>query len=102
MFKASKLKLHPDTSVLVDSGFQGIQKIHAKSRLPKKNSKKNPLTKDDKKINKELSSQRIIVENVLATLKRFRVIAERYRNRRSRFTLRFNLIAGFYNFELAA
>ncbi|MGH9945501.1 MAG: IS5/IS1182 family transposase, partial [Pyrinomonadaceae bacterium] len=27
-------------------------------------------------------------------------LAERYRNRRKRFSLRFNLIAGIYNFEL--
>ncbi|MCA1626568.1 MAG: IS5/IS1182 family transposase, partial [Acidobacteria bacterium] len=29
-----------------------------------------------------------------------RIIAERYRNRRKRFALRFNLIAGLYNYEL--
>jgi len=28
------------------------------------------------------------------------VISERYRNRRKRFGLRFNLIAGIYNYEL--
>jgi hypothetical protein len=27
-------------------------------------------------------------------------LLERYRNRRKRFSLRFNLIAGLYNFEL--
>ncbi|MGI8787171.1 MAG: IS5/IS1182 family transposase, partial [Pyrinomonadaceae bacterium] len=30
----------------------------------------------------------------------FRIVAEKYRNRRRRFGLRFNLIAGLYNFEL--
>ncbi|HEY9907692.1 MAG TPA: IS5/IS1182 family transposase, partial [Thermosynechococcaceae cyanobacterium] len=33
-------------------------------------------------------------------LKIFRILSERYRNRRRRFGLRFNLIAGIYNFEL--
>lgn len=33
-------------------------------------------------------------------LKIFRILAERYRNRRRRFGLRFNLIAGIYNYEL--
>jgi hypothetical protein len=28
------------------------------------------------------------------------IVSERYRNRRKRFGLRFNLIAGIYNFEL--
>lgn len=30
----------------------------------------------------------------------FRIVAERYRNRRQRFSLRFNLIAGLDNYEL--
>jgi hypothetical protein len=47
-----------------------------------------------------LARQRVFNEHVFAYLKRFRIIAERYRNRRKRFALRFNLIAGLYNFEL--
>ena len=30
----------------------------------------------------------------------FKITADRYRNRRKRFGLRFNLIAGVYNFDL--
>jgi len=41
-----------------------------------------------------------VVENVIRSLKIFRILSERYRNRRKRFSLRFNLIAGLYNFEL--
>jgi hypothetical protein len=33
-------------------------------------------------------------------LKIFKILADRYRNRRKRFGLRFNLIAGLYNHEL--
>lgn len=77
-----------------------MQKIHDKVSIPKKRSKKNPLTKEDKKNNKEISKERIAVENVLCMLKRFRILSDRYRNRRRRFGLRFNLIAGLYNYEL--
>jgi hypothetical protein len=41
-----------------------------------------------------------VVEHVIRGLKIFRILAERYRNRRKRFSLRFNLIAGLYNYEL--
>jgi hypothetical protein len=41
-----------------------------------------------------------LCENVIATLKRFKIIADRYRNRRRRFGLRFFLIAAIYNKEL--
>ena len=87
--------------MLTDTGYQGIKKIHGNSSLPKKRTKKCPLTKEEKIENKKLSSQRVLNENVIGTLKRFKIIADKYRNRRKRFGLRFNLIAGIYNFELA-
>ena len=87
--------------MLTDTGYQGLSKIHVNSRLPKKRTKKHPLTPWDKKENKSLSSQRVINENVIGMLKRFKIIADKYRNRRKRFGLRFNLIAGIYNYELA-
>jgi hypothetical protein len=68
--------------------------------LPKKSSKKKPLTKEEKKQNQEISSERVVNENVIGSLKRFKIISDRYRNRRKRFGLRFNLIAGIYNYEI--
>ena len=46
-----------------------------------------------------LSKERSVVEHVIRSLKIFRILAERYRNRRKRFGLRFNLIAALYNHE---
>jgi hypothetical protein len=100
LFKESKTHIHPDTDVLVDTGYQGIKKIHSRSALPKKKTKKKPLTKEDKKANRQLASERVLNENVIGILKRFKIIDDRYRNRRKRFSLRFNLIAGIYNWEL--
>lgn len=82
-----------------DLGYLGIQEIHNNSQIPKKNSKKKPLSKADKAYNKKLSSERIFIEHVIGKLKIFKIISERYRNRRKRFGLRFNLIAGIYNWE---
>ena len=47
-----------------------------------------------------LASERVLNENVIGVIKRFKIVADRYRNRRRRFGLRFNLISGIYNFEL--
>jgi hypothetical protein len=68
--------------------------------LPKKKKKKQKLTKEDKRANKQLASDRVMNEHVNGLLKRFKIFAERYRNRRKRFGLRINLLAGIYNFEL--
>jgi DDE superfamily endonuclease len=88
------------TSLLTDTGYFGLQKEHAKTSMPKKKSKHHPLTREDKRRNSELSSQRALNEHVIGMVKRFKIIADRYRNRRKRFRLRFNLIAGLYNFEV--
>ena len=76
--------------------------LHANSQIPAKKSKLHPLTREQKAANRELASQRIFYEHVIGRLKVFRILSERYRNRRKRFGLRFNLIAAFYNFELQA
>jgi len=64
------------------------------------NGKKKPLTAEEKKHNRDISSERVVNENVIGSLKRFKIINDRYRNRRKRFGLRFNLIAGIHNMEL--
>ena len=101
VYKESKTHIREETQVETDTGFVGITKIHANSVLPKKRSKKNPLTKEDKKRNKEISSSRVRNEHAIGFIKRFKIVTERYRNRRKRFGLRFNLIAGICNFDLA-
>lgn len=100
LFKKSRLPIKKESKLLADTGYLGVKKIHTKSEHPLKSSKHHPLTKADKQYNRALSKERIAVENVIANLKRFRILAGPYRNRRSRFTLRMNLIAGIYNYEL--
>ena len=100
LFKESRTRIHPDIKVLTDTGYQGIAKLHSRSELPKKRSKNKPLTSDDKKRNQVLASERVGNENVIGMLKRFKILSDKYRNRRKRFGLRFNLIAGIYNLEL--
>jgi hypothetical protein len=93
LFKKSRLPLARSIRLRVDSGYLGITRFHANSLLPKKTSKHHPLSTQDKENNRELARQRVFNEHIFACLKRFRIISERYRNRRRRFALRFNLIA---------
>lgn len=97
LFKESRLPIRKETKVSVDNGYLGILSIHANSELPKKKSKHHPLTKEDKLANKAKASARIAVEHVNARLKTFKILGEKYRNRRKRFGLRFNLICAFVN-----
>ncbi len=96
------MRLHPETKAVADRGYQGLRRRHAKTSLPKKRSKKAPLSASDRERNRAISGERVACENVIAMLKRFKIIADRYRNRRRRFGLRFFLIAAIYNIELEA
>ena len=100
LYKTSKVHIHEQTEILVDTGYQGLQNNHAKTRKPQKRSKKKSLTKKERKNNKIISSERVMVEHVIRKIKIFRIMAERYRNRRKRFGLRLNLIAAIHNIEL--
>jgi transposase len=100
VFKASRMILAESILCLADRGYQGLDKIHANSRTPAKKSKHHPLTPEQKIANRELARRRILAEHVIRRLKIFRILSERYRNRRKRFRLRFNLIAAIYNIEL--
>ena len=98
--KDSRSFIAVSTCTLADTGYQGLSHLHENSRTPAKKTKLHPLTKEQKASNRALSRQRIRVENVICRLKVFRILSERYRNRRKRFAIRFNLIAAICNLEL--
>ncbi|MCT7953155.1 transposase [Ancylothrix sp. C2] len=100
IFKITKIKINKDVKCPADKGYQGIIKIHKKSQTPHKNKKGQNLSQEQKIENRKMSSLRIIIEHVNRDLKIFKIISSRYRNRRERFLLRLNLIAGIYNYEL--
>ena len=93
LYKRSKIRIKKEVRCLADKGYQGIKKHHHFSQTPRKKPRKDKLSVAEKKDNRELAKQRIIIENVFAHLKKFRILQGRYRNRRKRFGLRFNLIA---------
>lgn len=94
------MRLGKHLRLRADLGYWGMQSETQKVILPKKNSKLHRLSKAERQHNRELARKRVKVENVIRRLKVFRILSERYRHRRKRFGLRFNLIAGLLNHEL--
>jgi transposase len=86
--------------ILADAGYQGLADLHENCQTPFKKSKHHTLTQREKQRNRVLARKRILIEHIFRKLKVFRILSERYRNRRKRFALRFNLIAAIYNLEL--
>jgi len=96
--------INPCILVLGDSGYRGIQKVHENTLLPIRHKedigKLSEEEKANRKVkNKMISSIRMKIEHVIGRIKKFKIIAEKYRNRLKRLLLRFNLICGIVNFE---
>ena len=112
MFKQEfmpKLNWFNTFRVLVDLGYAGFDENYTTKKLfipykkPRK-SKKNPnpqLTKKQKKYNRNMSKKRVIVENVIGGIKRFRCVSDRYRNHNIELSNLFILLAaGLWNFHI--
>ena len=100
LFKRSECACHAGLELLGDGGYQGVKKLIVNSRTPHNRWRGRVLTAEQRLENRELASERVVVENVIRRLKVFRVLKETYRHRRRRFGLRLNLIAGLYNADL--
>ena len=50
MFKESKVLIHPSTTLLADSGYQGMVKIHSNTQIPIKKKKKPEFDRSGEKI----------------------------------------------------
>ncbi|MDR0691085.1 MAG: hypothetical protein LBF32_03455 [Streptococcaceae bacterium] len=71
-----------DIKIKADSGYQGISKLHKNSEIPKKKPRNKDLSNKEKIENKELSKVRVLIENINAKIKVFKIVANKYRNRR--------------------
>lgn len=92
--------LPKNTSYLADSGYQGIAKLHDQTFIPFKKPKDGELLALCKQANQYLGKGRILVEHKIGLIKLFKIMAQRYRNRRQRYNSRMKLLAGLVNFEL--
>jgi hypothetical protein len=97
-------------NIIVDLGYLGFDSDfetnnfeipHKKSRKSKKNPHPLGLTEDQKEQNRKMSGERVIVENSIGGMKRFRCISDRYRNHIKNLKDLFILLsAGLWNFNI--
>ena len=100
LFKETAPRCKPEVWYVADSGYQGLATRHPQTCLPVKKPKGSELSLEQKAHNRALGRFRVAVEHVVRSFKIWRILKETYRNRRKRFALRFNLIAGLINANL--
>jgi DDE superfamily endonuclease len=100
VFKETDVKIHPKVKVKADLGYQGIDKIHANSKVPHKKPKNGELTKKQKNQNKRFRKKRVRIEHVNRKCKCFRMVKETFRNRLKNVAQVWLIVCGLVNLNL--
>lgn len=89
-------------NLLLDLGFQGAEKACPSVILPYKKPKNKELSKLQKSVNKGISKERVLIENVFARMKRLKIIRNKIRLRSSKARhMVIMLAAGIHNLRNA-
>ena len=90
-----------DVQVNLDRGYEGAEKRYPNNTIykPKRAQRNHPLTLFEKLYNHIINKTRILVEHVIGRLKKFRIMSDLYRNRRSAHAGYFAVVAGLINFR---
>jgi hypothetical protein len=90
-----------DVQVNLDRGYEGAEARYPNNKIykAKRAQRNHPLTLFEKLYNHIINKTRILVEHVIGYLKKYRIVSELYRNRRSVHGNLFLAVAGLINFR---
>lgn len=112
VFKRYHPRLPDNVHLGLDLGYDGIQneypkfkvEVPFKRRSPgrgKRGFKAKELTSEQKTFNQKLSKERVVVEHTISRLKKFRVMAHKFRNRLKHYDTMTDIVCGLVNFRIA-
>jgi len=92
----------PGCILFKDTGFQGFEPERVSTYQPKKKPRKHELSTEEKAENQIIASIRILIEHVLAGVKRCRIVHDVLRNTKAHFDdLVMEIACGLHNFRTA-
>jgi len=90
-----------DIALYKDTGFQGYEPDHVQTVQPTKKPKGKELTPAQKAENTLISKVRIVIEHIIAGIKRCRIVKEVFRNTKEHFAdMVMELACGLHNFRV--
>src|SRR5262245_36933678 len=90
----------PGCVLFKDTGFQGFEPAHVLTYQPKKKPRNQELSAGQKAENQIIASIRILVEHVIAGVKRCRIVHDVLRNTKAQFDdLVMEIACGLHNFR---
>jgi hypothetical protein len=110
LFKQNHPHLPDNVCLGLDLGYDGIQKdypepkckVPFKRRSPgrgKRGVKAKELVPEQKSFNLKLAKDRVVVEHTFSKVKKFRVMAEEFRNRLKHYDVMTEIVFGIVNFR---
>lgn len=96
------LEANPDVKARVDLGYLGANRDFPSADivLPVKRTRaKTELTRSEKIMNTKKAKARILVENNICNLKKFKILADKYRNLKERYSETFKSVCFLSNFR---
>ena len=90
-----------DIGVYQDTGFQGYAPEGVQTFQPQKKPKGKELTSEQKERNCLISSIRIVIEHIIAGIKRCRIVKDIFRNTKEQYDdLVMEIACGLHNFRV--
>ena len=99
-------KNHPVTPKEVvnifDLGYLGVEKDFPEqlSALPNKKKRNQELSLEEKEYNKNHSKKRIIIEHTICRLKKYRILADIFRNKLRKYNKVSDIVTGLVNYRI--
>ena len=101
ILKNSKLEINSEAEIKADKGFIGIKQLFPNSQVPHKASKYHPLTKEQMQYNRQLASERTVIEHRNRECKIFLICKERYRGKHKNYEKTWKLVSAIVNLKLS-
>ena len=95
------MEIDPEALIKADKGFLGIKRLFPKAEVPHKESKYHRLTRQQKQFNRQLASQRTLIEHRNRECKIFRICKEQYRGKHKNYEKTWKLVSAIVNLKLS-
>jgi hypothetical protein len=85
-----------------DLGYLGVEKDYPqqKSSLPYKEKRNHELSYEEKEYNKNHSKRRIVIEHTICKVKKYKILADVFRNKLRKYSKVSDIVAGLVNYRI--
>ena len=85
-----------------DLGYLGVEKDFPKqlSSLPNRKNRNQKISEEERCYNKDQSKRRIVIEHIICRLKKYRILADVFRNRLRKYNKVTDIVSGLINYRI--